>query len=190
MASYSISYTQTTLTFTVTGISAGTECAFWLQKTATGEMILSADKATSTGTSLTKSYNVLEPGTAYACNARAGENTSLLGRKNFTTPGTPTPTRPADWDWSPFIWSGCPYESLSYTVWNQFTARIDAFRKYKGLSEYGFTTAVSGETLLITLFTEAEAAIRAIPGHGTVPTDRALAMSYFDGLASALNAVT
>ena len=49
---------------------------------------------------------------------------------------------------------------------------------------------MSGTTLLITLFTEAEAAIGGIPGHGTVPTSRLLAMSYFDGLADALNAVT
>lgn len=62
--------------------------------------------------------------------------------------------RPANWEWEYTITSGSQFYSQSgktaYLMraahWNQFTARINEFRDYKGLSSYTFTTATTSTT--------------------------------------------
>lgn len=69
-----------------------------------------------------------------------------------------TLNRPNNWAWSySMVSGGNVYQSsyntstgvltayiMPYTEWNNFTARINDFRTYKGLTQYAFTQATSG----------------------------------------------
>lgn len=188
MASYSITRHGDGITFSVSGLSEGDNVRFFIRyANDENSVIYDAENVIATGSEMT--YDVsLFPGT-FTANVRV--NGDWLGAKTFTIEDHPDPgqIRPDNWSWSGIIYSGCPLENLTAANWRWFQSRIDEFRIYKGVGAYGFTTPVAGVTPLITLFTEAEAAIDGIPGSGTVPTGRELAMTYFDGLADALNAV-
>ena len=193
MASYSISVSGKTVTFDITGLGVGEIIYFFVRyepAPADGSMLVDADHNgggpyTATGDRFTQSFSVLSPGRSYTVNVQVGD--VRLGAQTFTVKES---VRPTDWSWVGILYAGCPYENLTAEAWNRFEDRIDEFRLYKGLTAYGFTRAVRGMTLLVTLFSEAEMAISGIPGHGTVPTGREMAMTYFNGLAAALNAVT
>lgn len=185
MADYTISTNAagTSVTFKVTGLSKGDELWFWLRYDPDpGSMLVSEGKTAADGT-YTISYTIT-PGLSYACNVAV--NGTRLGAKTFTA-GSGT-KRPANWEWSG-IYSGAPYENLNALQWNRFSDRINEFRAYKGLTAYPFTEAVSGVTLLSTLFSESRSAINDIPGHGTVPTVLYLSATSLNQLAAALNAV-
>ncbi len=186
MASYTVSVSGSDVTFNVTGIASGNLVEILIRLAADTSDVTVNEKLTATSSTFSKTYT-LDP-EEYACNVKVNDG-DWLGKQTFTIEDNSGPTRPSDWSWSGIIYSGCPLENLTASHWNDFEDRINAFREYAGLSAYGFTRAVSGVTLLSTLFSEAESAIGTIPGHGTVPMSRALSMTYFDGLADALNAV-
>lgn len=188
MASYSITKDGDGIIFSVSGLSEGDNVRFFIRfADDENSVIYDADKNYATGSDMTHGVSLF-PGT-FTANVKV--NDDWLGAKTFTIEDHPDPgeTRPENWSWSGIIYSGCPLENLTAADWRSFQSRIDEFRIYKGIGAYGFTAPVSGETLLATLFKEAEAAIAEIPGSGTVPAGRELAMTYFDGLADALNAV-
>lgn len=101
--------------------------------------------------------------------------------------------RPFDWSWVTTVSQGSAI-NLTAAEWNSFTSRINEFRKYSGLSEYSFTTAVSGSTKIeASICNQAYTAIEAILYHGTLPTKLVsgglLYASFFNGLKDALNAI-
>ncbi len=189
MASYTISQNSagTQLTWTVTGLTAGDQVVFFIryEPNDNNAGLQQIGPRAATDSTMTQSCTI-EPGQYYV--TRVSVNDVPLAAQYFTA-NDPAGSRPEDWSWSGIIWSGCPLENLTAAAWNRFTARVNEFRTYAGNGAYSFTQAVSGQTPLVTLFSEAEAAIRGTTGHGTVPTGRELSMTYFDGLASALNAV-
>ena len=185
MARYTLEHTDRSVTFTVSEIAPPKTVWFTVRyDDANDKSLVIHESRNATSATLTETFEVPR-GHKYATNVDFGDGV-YLGLQTFDT----ISGRPDDWTWSGIIASGSAYENLTAEAWNRFEDRIDEFRKYKGLTAYGFTRAVSGMTLLVTLFSEAEAAIGGIPGHGTVPTGRELAMTYFNGLANALNAVS
>lgn len=189
MAAYTISYTSTTVTFSVTGLTAGDIVVFYVRtEPSSGSMLV--DDTTSykaTGSTMTQSFTVaLVAGGRYAVNV--GVNYVNIGIQYFTAPATSG--RPTNWSWSGIIYSGAPLENLTAAVWNQFTSRVNEFRRYKGQANYSFTTAVSGVTDISVGAAEAMAAIRGLTGHGTLPSAVTIEASTWIQLAAALNAVS
>jgi hypothetical protein len=82
--------------------------------------------------------------------------------------------------------------------WNNFTARINDFRIYKGLALYSFTTMYSESEFTKTIINEALTAIRDMSAHFTggklVDTNRStgdsiLVASYYTKMVEALNSI-
>lgn len=88
----------------------------------------------------------------------------------YIEPPEPAAVRPSNFSWTYTKTSGGAF-NLTATEWNNLTARINAFRKYKGLSNYSFTTAYKGNNFTATMYNQARLAIQAISGYGTyIPT--------------------
>ncbi len=194
MASFSLSQNAagTVLYWTVSGIQAGDLVVFHIRYEPNDNNAhyrrFPAD-GTYTASGTTYDFNCpIEPGQHYACTVNINLAGTNLPLQYITANGSPG--RPSNWTWPTTIYSGAPYENLTAAIWSSFESRINEFRRYKGGSNYGFTAPVSGVTLLNTCFSEAEAAISGISGHGTVPAVRELSMAYLSGLADALNVVT
>lgn len=189
MASYSISYTATSATFTVTGLTAGDAIILFLRhEPYTGVMILDDDVTyTATGSTFRYTASGLSPNTSYAANVDAAG--VRLGIQYFTTQSA----RPSDWVWRSTIVSGGDI-GLTASEWNDFCARINEFRAYKGLGAYSFTVAVTGAEISASIVNEAVNAISAIPGHGTLLSQAvsggAVSAAFFHALRDALNAVS
>lgn len=66
--------------------------------------------------------------------------------------------RPSDWSWTYAKVSGSTL-TLSASEWNGFCNRINLFRQYKSLSNYSFTTVVSGQDITATIINQATSAI-------------------------------
>lgn len=181
--SYQISSDNRTITFTVTGLSPGDLVFFYIRHANVSENLAPTTSYTAQLSVMVQAFPVLEPNSSYVVNVAAAG--ALLGAKEFTT-GAST-GRPSNWSWSGIIASGSDYSNLTAAQWNRFEDRINEFRRYKGLANYNFTRAVSGQTLLVTLFSEAETAISQMNGPVSVPSTRTLSMTYFSTLAGALN---
>lgn len=74
--------------------------------------------------------------------------------------------RPSNFAWTYNKGSGRDF-NLTASEWNSFTARINEFREYKGLSRYSFTTARRGNDFTAAMYNQARSAIRGISGYGT-----------------------
>jgi hypothetical protein len=114
--------------------------------------------------------------------------------------------RPSNFAWSFTISSGGDIYSRSgntlylmpYTDWNNFTAKINAFRTYLGYSTVTFTQAYTNTDVTKELFNEARNALSTISGYftggKTIPTARAtgdnvLVASYYNDMRDAMNSV-
>lgn len=74
--------------------------------------------------------------TGYVVTAPPGNQLVQVGTYSFTT----DMARPPNWFW--YTPKGAHTDfSLDATEWNDFTARINQFRLYKGIGTYSFTTA-------------------------------------------------
>ena len=101
-------------------------------------------------------------------------------------------TRPNDFSWTYSKVQGGTF-NLTATEWNNFTSRINAFREYKGLSDYSFTRAYSGNNFTAAMYNQARIAIQAISGYGTyIPTvtkGQQITAYMMNVLVSELNAI-
>jgi hypothetical protein len=82
---------------------------------------------------------------------------------------------------------------LLATAWNSFTAQVNAFRAYKGLSAYSFTAVSSGTTFSAAIFNQAVTAINACSPSTTaasVTAGQAMSIAAFNNLSTALNSIT
>ena len=130
----------------------------------------------------------LLPGTKYTMNVSINGG-DWLGGQEFTTGSS----RPDDWEWWSTVAKGAEIQ-LSAAEWNAFGECINEFRVYAGLSEYSFTTAVSGTTKIsAAIVNQARTAISAIDGHGTLPSaavaGNPITAAFFNNLKDALNAI-
>lgn len=203
MASFTYTAGDTWLTITVRGLSSGQRVRYYV-RLATGATAVIDEIYTSTGTSLTKTFDGLQQNTQYAANAGVvtGSGTDWIGTQYFTTKTSsgggggdvdPTPSRPSNWQWQSAIYSGATM-NISAIEWNAFTSRIDDFRNYAGLSNYGFSTVSRGQSISYWIVNQAVNGISTIPGRGwmlpaTVNTGEILTASFFTNLRDALNAI-
>jgi len=110
----------------------------------------------------------------------------------YIEPPEPAAVRPSNFSWTYTKTSGGAF-NLTATEWNNLTARINAFRKYKGLSNYSFTTAYKGNDFTAAMYNQARLAIQAISGYGTyIPTvtkGQAVTAYMLNVLVSELNSI-
>lgn len=139
----------------------------------------------------------LSPGSGYTFRVRGVNhgNTSPEATYYFVT----SSNRPSNWEWTYAKISGQPVFNtngkivsiLPATEWNNFTARINQFRNYKGVGTYTFTTVTN-----TTNFTAAIAnqAVNAINGMGkgipTVSSGSTITAAFFNNLRDQLNSIT
>ena len=126
-----------------------------------GSYITSASY-TFTGLSPNTTYNVF---CNYSNNSSSAVDTAL-----GITVTTAKTSRPSNFEWTNAKVTGQAF-NLTAAEWNSFTARINAFRAYKGLSNYSFTTAYTGNPFTAAMYTQAQNAIRGISGYGTYIPD-------------------
>lgn len=109
------------------------------------------------------------------------------GWSSFVTM-TNSVAKPSRWDWYSEKVSGGSF-AMSASEWNAFTAKINAFRDYKGLGPYSFTTAYSGNSFQFNMHNEARAAINemASTGVSTVTTGSLIAANPLNIFRNTLN---
>lgn len=190
MASYTISNTNTSVTFNVSGLKSGDSVRLYVRYDSSSTTVVDF-YYTATGTTLSRTFTIPSK-SSYAANCNV--NDSWLGAKYFTTGSdTPSKTRPSNWYWSTTPVSGNTMR-MSANEWNSFCKRINEFRDYKNVGAYSFTTVSSGQKMMAWQANEARTAINGISGHGTLPASAVSGTSvtayFFTQLASALNAIS
>lgn len=124
------------------------------------------DDSGSYVTSKTYTFTGLAPNTSYNIFCNYSTNSSYTSHPTLgITVVTEKSLRPADFEWTYAKAKGRTF-NLTATEWNNFTARINEFRVYKGLSNYSFTTAVKGARFTAAMYKQATVAIQGIPGYG------------------------
>lgn len=107
MASYTISYTSTSVTFVVSGFNIGEYLRFFVRpEPATGEMIVNAVTIAPDTEPYTTTFGGLSPNASYATNVYVGADHIngvlidyvVLGAQYFTTPSAPA--IPDKWSWT------------------------------------------------------------------------------------------
>ena len=193
MASYFIrDYTDTSVTIVVQGLTAGVSTyKYFIRLTSDpSDSTVSTGLITAGASTAVRTFSGLQPNTSYTANVSV--DGAWLGATTFTTAKSGS-TRPSDWSWQSTIGSGKTVK-ISASEWNNFCSRINAFRTYKGLSSYSFTSATQGADISAAIVNQAWTAINAISGHGTMPSKAVsggpMYASFFTGLASALNAIS
>jgi hypothetical protein len=119
--------------------------------------------------------------------------------------GSATTTVLMPWYWSSswtvgsnLIVSAGSYQSTSGNgdnSWNGFLYRVNQVRRFKGLSDYSFTYAQSGQPMYATQFNQAVAAISAMNpsvsvGSNVTQNVTTIQKADFNRLSSALNSIT
>lgn len=196
---FTLSATSTTITFHVTYVTGNPTYRLFYRLASSTE----TTHINLTGITSDFEYTVtgLSPDTAYATNvaywpgATTESSPTYMGSQTITTE---TSTRPSDWVWTTNITKGATVpkygESLAPITaaeWNEFCNRINLFREYKDMGVYSFTTVSKGTPITAAIVNQAITAIKAISGHGTLPTpSNAISASFWQQLANALNAVS
>lgn len=181
--------TDTTVGAVIYEVSSGDTVRVYIRKASSSSAVVHDKAYTATGSPFEiTNISGLEPGTEYIMNVSINGG-DWLGAQAFKTDAG----RPEDWAWWSTVAKGEEIK-LSAAEWNAFTERINEFRVYAGLSEYSFTTAVSGSTKIsASIVNQARTAISAISGHGTLPSaavsGNPITAAFFNGLESALNFV-
>lgn len=201
--SFYLTATSTAIRFHVTVIPGRTYYRLFIRLSSETEALDTIDIADQTE-DFTYKYGPLSPGTSYTCNV--GHFATDPSDGDFVTMGPQTivtesdqpdqPVRPSDWSWAN-IAAGASVPTyngklapVSADEWNSFCAQINEFRAYKSMSEYAFTTLTAGTSFSAAIAREAIAAIDAISGAGTTPTQiRPLQAAFWLDLAAALNSI-
>lgn len=141
-------------------------------------------------TSLTVTVSGLEPDTTYVFNYY-GKNS--YGTGPYMANGVSATTlsdRPYNWAWWSTVSSGGDI-SLSAGEWNAFCTRINEFREYKGLAQYGaFVTARQGAEISASIVNHAVWAIGAMVSGAyslEVRSGDTITAGFFNGLKDYLN---
>jgi len=111
----------------------------------------------SSGSTVTRNVGTFSDGTYY-WRAKA-EDSQYVDSGYTSTRSFIISQRPPDWSWSSTYTKGDPF-NITATEWNDFTARINDFRDYKGFSFYSFSAlAGAGKNANASHFNEAIDAI-------------------------------
>ncbi|PLR72331.1 hypothetical protein [Bacillus sp. UMB0728] len=165
-------------------------------------MIASKTQGWNGGSAFTVQFAGLVQNASYLFRAKASKTRSD-GTYTSTSPygGWLTikneAARPENWKWTTAAnsnghkISGVQFSMLA-SEWNAFANRINAFRSFKGLSNYNFTSAIRGSDFYFYIFNEANTAIGAMRSTGISNVTRGSQVyaSYFNALMNALNGVT
>lgn len=105
----------------------------------------------------------------------------------------PVYPRPENWSWTSVIVKGAPI-AVTASEWTSFCSRINAFRLYKGLEQYSFSSVIRNVTPISSgIVNQACAAISAmappIPPPETVSSGDPITAAFFNGLKNALNSI-
>lgn len=107
-------------------------------------------------------------------------------------------SRPANWSWTSTVSKGSKASNgtvayLTAKEWNNFTARINEFRTYIGLSTYSFTTVVKGNPMTAAQVNQARTAINAMSPPTAVPSaavsGQSVTAAFINGLSASLNSI-
>lgn len=102
--------------------------------------------------------------------------------------------RPNSWTWHGGAKVAGQNISLTADEWNSFCIRVNQFRQYKSLGNYGFSTAYSGNTITASIVNQARSAISDMSPPTSVPATATagvttITASYFNTLSSSLNSI-
>ena len=110
----------------------------------------------------------------------------------YASATTSASTRPLNWAWYTSKTSGTAF-NITATEWNAFCGRINEFRVYKSLTNYSFTSAVSGNNAQASQINQARTAINAMTPPTSVPaivsSNGNCLQSTVNGLRDSLNSV-
>ncbi len=149
MASYTISYDSSSITFKVTGLSRGVSVRLYF-RFASGNTGIVDEIYTATGSRLNKTFNgVLSPGKNYVANVKVGDN--WLGARSFTSDEEEIKPTVAPWSWSASNGSASSSQTsrayyavcgqgntsdFSYLVWNDMVDKVMEILESKGMTWY------------------------------------------------------
>lgn len=158
------------------------------------------NKTITSGSTLSTSITGLSPKTDYIACIESYRNDVVSDTKTCTDTITTLSDRPNDWTWTTdfslgvlaYKIDGIWYaDMMPHTEWNNFTNRINAFRDYKGLSNYSFTTVSDGTTFTATIFNQAVSSINAMGfSISTVSSGNNFTDEKFLELSNTLNSIT
>ena len=117
----------------------------------------------------------------------SGNNSSANVRVQFKM------ARPSDWAWHTVKATGQPI-NITAQEWNSFCIKINQFRQYKSLSNYSFTTAVTGQTITASIVNQAVNALSSAspptkPPSTATAGQTEITASFFNTLSSSLNSI-
>jgi hypothetical protein len=183
MASLSYSnVTETTVDWTISGLSSLWDSDSYQQivlstgttsegsTTAPSGIVDSRYPPTPPGSDygFTDTCTGLSPGTSYVFYAYALADDSKwysAGSIYFTT----DIPRPSNWSWWYSKSSGGSF-NLTASEWNSFTDRINQFRAYKNIGNYGFTNASTGSPFYAYMYNQAITAIDSMSPSTSTPS--------------------
>ena len=161
------------------------------RKTGSGDRVF-YEAYTAFGTIVSDTVYGLDPDTWYTANASLDGGSTWIGAVEFQTDPEEA-ERPKDWYWWSDVSSGAEID-ISAEEWNAFTARIDEFRVYDGVGEYGNYVKVSGGTEISkTIVNRARAAMipldKTVSLPSAVESGDTITAKFFNDLKDALNSV-
>lgn len=169
--------------FTVGGVSS-----------ITGVVDTISAPATGTSTSTIRRTVTYSPGTYDLWGfTQIQDGTYWPAGSGTVTVESSAAVRPDDWDWYSDIQVGRAIQLSAYE-WNAFCNRINDFRAYVGLPEYGaFVRAYSGDAISANICKHAVWAISAMNPSVSVPNTPAsgdtITALFFNRLRDALNSI-
>lgn len=168
-------------------VSVGSSTEFIIHCTTPAGRVILNETLTRTS-NFDRTISGLIPNTDYKVNVHYDVGNAWCGTRPFTTKSA----RPDDWSW----WSVVSQDkdiNISANEWNAFCARINEFRDYKGLSQYGaFITARRGEDISALIVNHAVWAIGAMNTSAKsleIQQGDAISSGFFNSLKSCLNAL-
>ena len=153
---------------------------------------LAEDGTSGPGDNFAITYNVTAGTTYYVWVCESyGESTGTI-ELYVQPPEEEAAKRPNNFAWTYAKTQGGDF-NLTASEWNALTSRINAFRAYKNLSNYSFTTAYYDDDFTATIYNQARLAIQGISGYGTyIPTvvsGQDITAYMMNTLVSELNAI-
>lgn len=162
-------------------------------------------QGTITGLVQGKSYNIKASSffTVNGVDLESVDSAGAIGYSNILT--EQLSSRPQNFNWTTnIVTGGAIYEVQNKNLkiitaqeWNDFTSRINAFRQYKGLSNYTFTSVVSGTAFTAVIYNQARNALNDLNAYitggnvipSTVSTGIVITANHLLALKSALNSI-
>ncbi len=151
---------------------------------------IASDDDSGSGSNFSMSFDV-EAGRLYYVWFR-GYDAGYTGSITLKITPPAEKVRPSNFSWTYIKTQGGSF-NLTATEWNNLTARINAFREYRGLSNYSFTRAYSGNDFTAAMYNQAVNAIKGISGYGsylsTVSSGDTVTAAGLNLLRDELNAI-